>query len=166
MPSCRKCCVQFPNRVTINGQRKLISSRKYCLACSPYGGHNTAKLESRVKPGDAVVCSDCRRKFVYDRKIGHSTTRCNSCWSGQRHRRVKLKAIAAKGGSCQVCGYDRYVGSLHFHHIDPRKKGFSITAQANRSWSSVEKELKKCVLLCANCHGETHGGLSNFRPVV
>lgn len=28
-------------------------------------------------------------------------------------------AIAYKGGKCQICGYDRYVGALEFHHLDP-----------------------------------------------
>lgn len=28
-------------------------------------------------------------------------------------------AIAYKGGKCQICGYDKCVGALEFHHLDP-----------------------------------------------
>ena len=28
--------------------------------------------------------------------------------------------------------------------------------QANKSWDSIKKEMKKCILLCANCHAIEH----------
>jgi hypothetical protein len=27
------------------------------------------------------------------------------------------------------------------------------------SWAAIQPELQKCVLLCRNCHAETHAGL-------
>ena len=66
------------------------------------------------------------------------------------------------GGKCQICGYDKYQGALHFHHIDPTQKKFTIsdgTARKKYSQEEVESELKKCALLCANCHAEVHAGL-------
>jgi len=84
----------------------------------------------------------------------------------RRQQKMKSQALIYKGNCCVICGYNRSRYSLTFHHIDPEKKDFGISTGI-RSWSKLQKELDKCVLLCANCHGEIHEGitiLSNFGP--
>ena len=71
---------------------------------------------------------------------------------------LREKAIAFKGGKCQICGYNRCLTAMEFHHPDPMEKDFSISTRIT-SWKAIEKELEKCVLLCANCHREVHDGL-------
>jgi len=73
-------------------------------------------------------------------------------------RRLELKerAIAYLGGHCVLCGYDKCPSAFDFHHLDPVEKDFVISAKT--SWETIEPELKKCVLLCANCHREVHAG--------
>lgn len=74
-------------------------------------------------------------------------------------RRKKLRAMAAeyKGGKCIICGYDRYIGALEFHHIDQDGKSFDLSSRGlTRSWERIKKEIEKCVLVCANCHREIH----------
>lgn len=70
----------------------------------------------------------------------------------------KLSAIENKGGCCQICGYSRNLAALVFHHLDPTKKEFSLTARefSNNSLDTLERELEKCQLLCGNCHMEIH----------
>ena len=46
MPTCKKCQANFPNRIKIDGKEKNLGNRSYCLDCSPYGEHNTKKLET------------------------------------------------------------------------------------------------------------------------
>jgi predicted HNH restriction endonuclease len=92
-----------------------------------------------------------------DRKSG--TSRCRECLNKyfvERWVKRKLDAIAYKGGSCQVCGYDKYYGALQFHHRDPSKKDVVWTKLRLRSWEKITAELDKCDLLCANCHAEVH----------
>jgi hypothetical protein len=67
--------------------------------------------------------------------------------------------IDHKGGKCQFCGYSKCVRSLHFHHIDSRTKEAGLGQITHRQWDRVLKELDKCILVCANCHGEIHDGL-------
>ncbi len=75
----------------------------------------------------------------------------------KRRRKIRQMAIEYKGGRCEVCGYDRCSDALEFHHVDSSKKDFSISSKGyTRSWTKVKEELDKCVLLCANCHRETH----------
>jgi predicted HNH restriction endonuclease len=70
-------------------------------------------------------------------------------------------AIAAKGAKCEVCGYDKCMEALEFHHLNESDKNFGLSEKGYaRSWERVEKELKKCVLLCANCHREIHADVA------
>lgn len=44
--------------------------------------------------------------------------RCVKCENEavqKRRDKLKVMAIAYKGGKCQCCGYDKYKGSLEFH---------------------------------------------------
>lgn len=69
-------------------------------------------------------------------------------------------SVAYKGGKCQVCGYDKYIGALEFHHVDPEGKDFGISSKGyTHSWDKVKEEIQKCVLVCANCHREIHAGI-------
>lgn len=73
---------------------------------------------------------------------------------------LKAKAIKYKGGKCFFCGYNRLKDTLEFHHLDKRKKEFGLSLKGlTRSWDKIEKELDKCLLVCANCHREIHAGL-------
>lgn len=78
----------------------------------------------------------------------------------KRRRKIRQMAIDHKGGKCEICGYDKCIDALEFHHKDPACKDFSISAKGyTRSWDAVEKELSKCILLCANCHREVHADM-------
>lgn len=65
----------------------------------------------------------------------------------------KWKALELRGCKCQMCGESR-PSTLCFHHRDPDSKSISLDSRsfANLKWSSIEKELEKCDLLCHNCH--------------
>ena len=56
-----------------------------------------------------------------------------------------------------MCGYNKCVASLDFHHEDPTKKEYGISSNGSTiSWEKLKIELDKCILLCANCHRELH----------
>jgi hypothetical protein len=63
-----------------------------------------------------------------------------------------------------VCGYDQCIVNLHFHHVDPSKKSFGITVARGKALATYREEAKKCVLVCANCHGEIEAGLIESPP--
>lgn len=78
-----------------------------------------------------------------------------------RRRKLKIKAIETMGGACMICGYNKHPSILDFHHIDPKTKAFGISSGGfSRSWVSIENEIKKCILVCANCHREIEAGLT------
>jgi 5-methylcytosine-specific restriction endonuclease McrA len=75
----------------------------------------------------------------------------------KRRKEIRLKAIEYAGGKCARCGYNKYPEVLEFHHLNPKEKDFSISEKGySRSWDKVKLEIEKCLLICANCHRETH----------
>lgn len=75
---------------------------------------------------------------------------------------VKQRMVECMGGKCQICGYNKSNRALAFHHIDPTQKDFSFGSIMSKpkKWDSLIVELKKCILLCHNCHCEVHDGTS------
>jgi len=63
-----------------------------------------------------------------------------------------------------VCGYARCSINLHFHHVDPGAKSFAMHMGVGKSLAAFRDEAKKCVLVCANCHGEIEVGLVASPP--
>lgn len=81
--------------------------------------------------------------------------KCESELAVLKNQTYKLKAIHYKGDKCEICGYDKNIAALEFHHLDPTQKDFTIS-DTHRSWEDVKPELDKCILVCANCHRELH----------
>jgi len=81
----------------------------------------------------------------------------------ERRRKLKQKVVEYKGGKCIICGYRKYVGAFDLHHRDDSQKTFGLSARGlTRSWKRIKEEADKCILLCANCHREVHGGITQL----
>lgn len=75
-------------------------------------------------------------------------------------RRRKENLIKVCGSKCALCGYDKLPAGLEFHHIDPTQKSYGIASKG--TCHAIDKDLaevRKCLLICANCHREVHAGL-------
>lgn len=75
------------------------------------------------------------------------------------------------GTACWYCGYDKGIKAsrvLDFHHVDPAKKEFNISAReiTMLKWERIIIEIKKCVLLCCRCHREEQIGLINSSEIL
>jgi uncharacterized C2H2 Zn-finger protein len=178
MNICQKCSAPFPNWLKIGGVLKNLHCRKFCLTCSPYKAHNTKNLTiTDYKPvfitRDGVslkLCPTCDQYLEYSTKnfyitgagkYHHYCKPCGKTRTVERQRDLKRQCIDYKGGKCSVCGYNKYNGSLTFHHLDPSKKEFGIAEGRCYNFEKLKLELEKCILVCRNCHGEIHGGITS-----
>lgn len=60
------------------------------------------------------------------------------------------------GGCCQICGYDKCIAALDFHHKDDDKE-FGLSSKGRTlNFEKMKIEAQKCILVCANCHREIH----------
>jgi len=67
----------------------------------------------------------------------------------------KIKAINLLGGKCSRCG-NNDIFCLQFHHIGNKENKIADLLSRSKKWEIIEKEIKNCILLCANCHAENH----------
>mgnify|MGYP000049955768 FL=1 len=81
----------------------------------------------------------------------------------KRRKKIREMAVEYKSGKYMLCGYNRCIQALEFHHLGNTGKDFGISDKGyTRSWERVKKEIDKCVLICANCHRELHTGIKQL----
>jgi DNA-binding CsgD family transcriptional regulator len=127
-------------------KRRIASDerRESMMLCCPKHGETTFRLRS----GGGYRCARCRAEAVV-----------------RRRRKVKRLLVEEGGGQCQICGYDRCISALEFHHLVPAEKSFSLSHRGvARSIAKARAEASKCMLLCANCHAEVEAGLVSLTP--
>jgi transposase len=102
-----------------------------------------------------------RTRFVLENRGSYRCMKCRRADVSAWRRRAKQRLVEEAGGKCKACGYDRYLGALQFHHLDPSTKSFSLSRRGcTRAFAELKAEAAKCVLLCANCHAEVENGVA------
>lgn len=132
-------------------------------------GRRSREISEAREAGRTTIHLDCPRHGYTDFWLGQEKVRCKRCNSeavARRRRAVKQILVAEAGGCCSVCGYDRSMAALQFHHLDPRQKAFGIASNGRtKALDLARREASKCVLLCANCHAEVEAGVVNLATV-
>jgi len=77
-------------------------------------------------------------------------------------RNTKKKLVEGFGGKCCICGYNKHIDALEFHHLNSKDKesGIAFMLRDPTKWIKIKKEVEKCVMVCSNCHSEVHGLIS------
>lgn len=122
----------------------LSTKRIACEKCKGCGGELTGN--------QLMYCSTKCKNLV-----------CNSVhqiYEKQQERGLKRKLdlIRLRGSKCEKCGYSKNLAALQFHHINPDEKESQMDMRklSNSKWEWCLAELDKCLVLCGNCHAETH----------
>jgi len=115
--------------------------------------------------GDRHAILNCRHhgrtRFVLEGRGYFRCMKCRQARVAEQRRKNKETLVREAGGRCALCGYDRYLGALEFHHKDRREKSFALSSRGcTRAISVLRAEAAKCVLLCANCHAEVESGVA------
>lgn len=180
---CSRSCVAIYNNKTIPKRQptgtckdcdvKIPASHKRCKHCdSQFKRDFIASLRAPLvanATGETKKCSCCHQvlpntiQFFYYNKVKQLPhSKCKQCLRkhfNDKKRKIKLALITLKGGKCLLCGYNRCLRALEFHHTLPEHKDFNIATTKNRVTTQILTELEKCVLVCSNCHRELHENL-------
>lgn len=114
--------------------------------------------------GLVTVSMQCRHHGETDFWLdGRGYYRCKLCRSAavaRRRRKMKRILVEEAGGACCICGYNRNMRALHFHHVEPSQKRYEMNARGvSLALETLRAEARKCVLLCSNCHAEAEDGI-------
>ena len=110
------------------------------------------------------VCKKCKKEKPFEdfyktnKYVRYTCKKCENermwKWKVQKGKKLKKKAVELLGGKCSKCGYKKCIEALDFNHLRDKKYEPTKMFQENKPWKIIEIELKKCELLCANCHRE------------
>lgn len=104
-------------------------------------------------PANCVSCGNS----LSGKQILYCSTKCADYEEDRRARNVRREYINSFKKHCVLCGYHKCKAALSFHHKDPDNKLFTIGADGpKRGWDIIDAEIKKCLVLCMNCHTEIH----------
>lgn len=128
-----------PNKRKDYQHRKILNRVMLCRVCKK-------QIPFKEDSMRRFYCSkECRQNAVNIRQ------------AVQNREDIKWFDYFKRQIGCAFCNYNRHGGALEFHHINPKTKERVITG---RHWicnsSLIKKEMKKCILICANCHREMH----------
>jgi hypothetical protein len=146
---------------------KRLSELKFCsFNCSHSRNHSkeTKQKISLALTKSLKLCQTCNIKLSYNNKSGF----CKNCKKHIKRstyviswrKRTKEELVKLKGGKCEKCGYNKCISALEFHHLNPEEKDFGISTKNLKSLDKYKEEIKKCLLLCSNCHREEHEQLN------
>jgi len=65
----------------------------------------------------------------------------------KRRKKLKQMSIEYKGGKCNVCGYNKCVDALEFHHLEEKQFGLSKNG-LTRSWDKLKQNLINVFSVC------------------
>jgi len=125
---------------------RLIHSGNMCnLFCSKCGVFLTSSLKGTGRGATCKKCSNKRKRE--ERK--------------KRQIKNQFSLIKLLGGKCSACSKEATKENMvcfDFHHIDASNKEDTISNMLgeSRTYKEIEREAKKCVLLCACCHRLYH----------
>lgn len=121
-----------------------VATREDGFLFGGYFAKNSGRLDRRGKPmWYSPKAWEVKRQGSLRR---HRTVRA---WITDRVDRVKR----FKG--CSECGYKKNPVALQFHHVDPSTKIDNVSSMRRSSyaqWGRIKTEMRKCVVVCANCH--------------
>ena len=112
------------------------------------------------------ICSKCHKELPISEfhkngfdSQGNQKYRgyCKACANKRETERYweKRNFIDSQRTCCAKCGETRS-HVLDFHHLDKSEKEFTIGQLKKGSIKIIQKEINKCICLCANCHRDFH----------
>lgn len=146
--------------------KDVRSDKKYCSR-SCQGKAQREKKKQGIDTSHRI-CQKCGKEFVI-KPFAYNRSYCYDCVpdgdtpkTGSEMRAIIKKwVVDEKDGACIICGYNKCLDALEFHHLNPNEKEFNISDRQLKysDWPLIKTEIEKGVLVCSNCHKEIHAGM-------
>ena len=146
---------------------ETVSAEKVCFRCKeskPLSGYYPNRARYNGIMSECKECSKEMNKIYRDRNNeGYNERRKVARAIRGEINGISVSRLARKNArelrnglkiKCSACGYNKCKQALHFHHTETK----IIKLADAVSIGVINREMSKCVVLCANCHAEVHAG--------
>ena len=137
---------------------------KICYKCNADKPMSEFIFKNRSKGIYHESCKECWkeiRKQCYQKNKKVTTDRNQKNTKKNRDWYVDYKSTL----KCSNCP-ENHPACLEFHHLDPKTKEISVSVLTGRTYSieKIKREMRKCIVLCSNCHRKYHYSLKESSP--
>jgi hypothetical protein len=133
---------------------------KHCVKCGTVKPVSDFNKNKRQMDGFQSYCRLCQKESDRQSYLKSKTRRAKVAEQGRlaKERGKTLVQRYKRMCKCRVCREAEPV-ALDLHHLDPSTKEGNPSSLYGNSSDKIRKEIRKCVVLCANCHRKLHAGL-------
>lgn len=140
--------------------------KKKCSKCGKRKPTDQFHIHKRNKDGLYYCCKSCKKevdKVRWEKLYYDPTMKKQKKEKEQRDNRRYLKnrkyimRFKQFKGCC--CCKEKEPVVLEFHHLDQSKKHKNVTSMSGCNIDKIKNEIRKCVVICANCHRKLHAGI-------
>ena len=130
---------------------------KFCTKCELKRPITAFAFRDKAKKKRYARCKKCKRNYG---RSHYKKNREIYIKRATEHKK-KIKAIIRKekAEGCIICDYKRCMNSIDLHHLENKEFCISNAISNGMAIDRLKEELKKCVPVCRNCHGEINEGL-------
>ena len=131
------------------------SEQLKCYRCGEEKPANQFAWRRRRKNQRDSFCRPCRSEYGREHYLANKQRYIDQAAASKRKIRLARTMYLIeffKAHPCADCGETDPV-VLEFDHLDSRAKSFNIGVVLHyRTWDAILEEMKKCEVVCANCH--------------
>lgn len=163
---CKKCGNILPIEQFPFHNRRLNTHVAYCVECFKEK-RKERRLSNKERYKEVNHNSYIKHREKRLKKVSEyqkdPKNKVNLYKLSQKTRKKNTDEFKAYKSTlvCTNCG-ENHPACLEFHHIDPSTKE-GLVAKMIHTRLKLEKELKKCIVLCSNCHRKLH---YNDKPIT
>lgn len=129
---------------------------KTCCRCKKVKSIIEFNKDKGTKDGLCPLCKECRKK---SRKKYYQANKSIIIKKQQDKRRKGQEWVRQFKDKCKNCG-ETHPACLDFHHIGNKEAGIASMIHTTNITDALKKkiiaEIKKCEVLCSNCHRKVH----------
>ncbi len=150
--------------IITKGRKTFFISKKRSIKLGLKDKYNTVREDGyKFRFYYARLLRECDKYKIYENWISPDNQKKMVIWKKHNRQsdkiRVKRNKVFIKKVKsrypCQICGYNKCNDAKHFHHIKRGGKR-KVSGMKEYSIESIKEEIRKCIILCANCHAEIH----------
>jgi hypothetical protein len=180
---CKECGQEKLLEDFAKDKRKINGRTNTCKECTnrevnqrKHRGINSSKRRYTAVAVDGKKrCKNCGDKKLLEEfvksssgKLGYSNICrfCNNAKKKQDQSNFYGRVALFLGGRCKYCGLETpWYEIYECHHENPEEKEYNISGLRHKDWDTVVvPELRKCILVCANCHSLLESQIARLRP--